>query len=129
VVRYILCGISNFKSPPDRHYVGIGQEARNFNLELRSFESEKNMCQITLVPMAANLDMFAWVEIRRLGLVIFFKNNFDFRPTQAQMKDMEKEANKMYSCNTDISSHCFRVFNLRPSIASVASSARFAIIS
>jgi len=76
-----------------------------------------------------NLDMFAWVVIRQLGLVIFFKNNFDFGPTRAQIKVLEKETNEIYSCNTDISSHCFRIFNLRPSIASVASSARFAIIS
>jgi len=29
--------------------------------------------------MADNLDMFGWVAIRRLGLVIL-KNNFDVRP-------------------------------------------------
>jgi len=37
--------------------------------------------------------------------------------TRAQIKDPEKVTNKMYGCNTDISSHFFRIFNLRPSIS------------
>ena len=36
--------------------------------------------------------------------------------TRAQIKDPEKVTNKMYGGNTDIPSHCFRIFNLRPSI-------------
>jgi len=35
--------------------------------------------------------------------------------TRAQIKDREKVTNKMYGCNSDISSHFFRIFNLRPS--------------
>ena len=35
--------------------------------------------------------------------------------TRAQIKDPEKVTNKMYGCNTDISNHFFRIFNLRPS--------------
>jgi len=35
--------------------------------------------------------------------------------TRAQIKDPEKVTNKMYGCNTDISSHFFRIFNLHPS--------------
>jgi len=38
-----------------------------------------------------------------------------FASTRAQIKDPEKVTNKMYGCNTDISSHFFRIFNLRPS--------------
>jgi len=37
------------------------------------------------------------------------------RSTRAQIKDPEKVTNKMYGGNTDIPSHFFRIFNLRPS--------------
>jgi len=35
--------------------------------------------------------------------------------TRAQIKDPEKVTTKMYGGNTDIPSHFFRIFNLRPS--------------
>jgi len=41
--------------------------------------------------------------------------NMNGLSTRAQIKDPEKVTNKMYGCNTDISSHFFRIFNLRPS--------------
>jgi len=39
--------------------------------------------------------------------------------TRAQIKDPEKVTNKMYGGNTDIPSHFFRIFNLRPSIETI----------
>jgi len=61
--------------------------------------------------------------------LVFAKNTFASRyfagvltkysahgSTRAQIKDPEKVTNKMYGGNTDISSHFFRIFNLRPSI-------------
>jgi len=38
------------------------------------------------------------------------------RYTRVHIKDPEKVTNKMYGCNTDISSHFFRIFNLHPSM-------------